>query len=130
MHVEGHIHTEQTPIARLDLEVLMTSSFHRNQLSRWRANASCFLPRERRRDIINTTFLPLFNTRIYLNSSQTTPSDKSFLQQSNLPHLHSLKPSTNMHAFSKLFPLGLSALALALPSQLQERAGTQFTDTV
>ena len=42
----------------------------------------------------------------------------------------SLKPSTIMHAFSKLMPLGLSALALALPSQLQERAGTQFTDTV
>ena len=90
----------------------------------------CLLPREGRRSIIKATLVPLFNARIRLSSSQTTPSDKSFLQQSNQPNLHSLKPSTNMHTFSKLMPLGLSALALALPSQLQERAGTQFTDTV
>ena len=35
-----------------------------------------------------------------------------------------------MHAFSKLMPLALSALAIAAPSQLQERAGTAYTDTV
>ena len=90
----------------------------------------CFLPKEGRRSSINATVVPLFNARIFISSPQTTPSDKSFLLHSNLPHLHSLKLSTNMHAFSKLMPLGLSALALALPSQIQERAGTQFTDTV
>ena len=41
LHGDGHIHTEQMPMACLDLEVLMTCSFHRNQLSQWRANASC-----------------------------------------------------------------------------------------
>ncbi|KAI4252930.1 MAG: hypothetical protein LQ352_004002 [Teloschistes flavicans] len=34
-----------------------------------------------------------------------------------------------MYAFSKVFPLAFSALALGLPAELAERADTQYTDT-
>lgn len=35
-----------------------------------------------------------------------------------------------MHAFTTVVTLVLSALAVALPAELQERASTQYTDTV
>ena len=60
------------------------------------------------------------------NSEQQTPPSRSNTSSTLKQHI----PSNNMHAFSKLMPLALSALAIAAPSQLQERAGTAYTDTV
>lgn len=59
--------------------------------------------------------------------TESSPSSKgSFFQA-----LHSISSLLfKMHAFTKLMPLALGALAAALPGQLQERTGSQFTDTV
>ena len=59
--------------------------------------------------------------------TESSPSPKrSFFQA-----LHSISSLLlRMHAFTKLMPLALGALADALPGQLQERTGSQFTDTV
>ena len=129
LHADSHKHTEQMLATRHGLRFSMTCSFHRNQLSQWRANA--FYGRKGR-DIhykcdLYSAFQCSHLPQLLSNNSkqQKPPSTTKFTGL-----LRQFKPSTNMHAFSKLMPLGLSALALALPSQVQERAGTPFTDTV
>lgn len=73
----------------------------------------------------------LLNNNNDLTLSKRAHSNISIFEKvKSSVHHSTLSLLSNMHAFTKLMPLALASLAVALPEQLQKRASTAFDDNV
>ena len=99
-----------------------------NRLLQWRADTD-FNPM-RGGDIYIDPY-SLLKDNSDLTLSRRTYSTISVFKKSKLLVSHNtLSLLSNMHAFTKLIPLALATIAIALPGQLQERESTTYDDSV
>lgn len=100
-----------------------------NKSLRWRANLLFTRVREKYKYFLSLSLKDQFQSKSPLRSHN---SILSFFDQTEFRNrsLTRQVPFSIMHGLMKLLPLALSALAVALPAELQDRASTTYTDTV